>query len=362
MAKYLFLGTLATALALFTNCKKQETTSSSNIASQVVQNLTAVSNGYTPASLASNTTSGVKVQNDPCAGVSDFAVCQSNLIREYLRIGKSTVDTLSTLAAQIGARLGEVPDGNSGTSGDGKVSWNKTSADVWSVLLRGTGGNPVAYLSINSGVYTLKVDQTYDESNPTPTQLEATVNFTDSSNWTVDVYFGNDACNSAQVSDPSKAEIKLSKASGLWTGKAMIYVPRWQAPGATAPTCGTAAGAADIAMYTDFVGNDTSTKAALYLIPTTENNVGNINNTNFALPAFCTNWPSACGTGTGQIPVSFLNSYPNNWCTTGPSTNPTWGSDCASNAAVTGAAYSNGTNWIAPNTFKSKSVTVPSSL
>ncbi|MGZ3725960.1 MAG: hypothetical protein ACXWQQ_09165, partial [Pseudobdellovibrio sp.] len=311
MTKLLLIATALTSLIFFTNCKKSDPTdTSSNIATSVVSNLAVISNGYTPASLSSNTSSAV-TQSDPCANTTDFAVCQSNLIREYIRIGKSAVDGVSEMASQIGAALGQIPDGNSGTSTDGKISWNKTSSEVWSILSRGTGGNSLAYFSVNNGVYTLKVDANNAETNPQDQQIEANITFTSASDWTVDIYFGNNVCNAAKVSDPSKAHIKLTKANGLWTGKAMLYVPHWQTPGTATATCSTNN---TIAMYTEFVGNDTSTKAAIYMIPTTENNVNNITSGNYALPQFCSNFPGACGSGAGQIPSSFLNAYPNNWC------------------------------------------------
>lgn len=362
MKKILIGSALLIPVLFFTNCKKSETTTSTNIASEVVQNLQTISDGYTPDSLSSVSSSSASIQSDPCEGVTDFAVCQSILVREYIRIGKSTVDSVSNLAGQIGSALGEVPDGNSGTSADGKISWNKTSSEVWSVLSRNASNGSIAYFSVNNGVYTLKVDQNNAETNPADQQIETVITFNNSSDWAVDVYFGNNVCDSTDVSEPSKAQIRMTKSGGLWTGKAMIYVPRWQTPGGTAPTCATTSGANDITMYTDFVGNSASTKAALLLIPSSESSTSNVTSANYSLPDFCTNFASACGSGTGQIPSSFLNSYPNNWCTTGPTASPTWGDDCSTNSAVNSASFSASSNWVAPSVLKAYSVTLPTSL
>jgi hypothetical protein len=191
-------------------------------------------------------------------------------------------------------------------------------------------------------------------------KVEASVDFTDADNWSVNVYFSNSVCDSPDPGAPSKAKIILSKASGLWTGKAMLYSPRWEAPGATV-TCATSAGGANaIAMYTDFVGNDTSTKAALYLIPATNNNLSSISS--FGLPNFCTNFASSCG-GAGQpANNAALSGYANNWCTTGVGTSPTWGNDCSSNAAVQAASYSNSSLWMTPSVLETYSFSLPISL
>jgi hypothetical protein len=83
MKKLIFALPILGALVFFTNCKKSETSTSSNIATEVVSNLNTISSQYTPDSVDSNSSAGISVQSDPCDGVSDFGVCQSNLIREY---------------------------------------------------------------------------------------------------------------------------------------------------------------------------------------------------------------------------------------------------------------------------------------
>lgn len=351
-----------TLLTLSCSKKADETASSSNIATAVVSNLTNISANYNPNSLDSATSfvdsNGVQVYADPCQGVTDFAICQSNLIREYLKIGKNTVDTLAELAGAIGGALGQVPDGNAGTSEDGKISWSKTSSSVWSILSRGTLSQSEAYFSVNDTTYTLKIDQSVDVADPSPMQAEATVTYTDENNWSVDVFFSNTDCSATDVGAPSKVQIKVARTNGLWTGKAMLYAPRFEAPGETV-TCGTSAGTHEIAMYTDFVGNDTSTKAALYLIPAATASLATIGN--FDLMDFCTNFASYCG-GAGEPTGGFLASYPNNWCTTGPGTNPTWGDNCTSNTDVSGASFSNSTDWVMPNALKVKTTTLPTSL
>ena len=365
MKKFLFLVPvmMITATALwFGSCqKKAETTATPNIATAIVSNLSTISSGITPTSLASNTASGVSAQADPCAGVTDFAICQSNLIRAYIQISKQTVDAVSTIVNSVGQALGQIPDGNTGTSSDGKITWNKTSESVWSVLARSVvAGNPYAYLSISGSTYTLKIDANNAET-PKAEQIEVVVTFNSAADWVVDVFFRNEVCDTTEVGKPSKAHIKLTKASGLWTGKAMLYSPRWTSPGATALTCGATAGTSDIAMYTDFVGNDTSTKAALYMMLSTENTTNLTTIGNFDLADFCSTFPASCG-GGGQPTAGALAAYPNNWCTTGAGTNPLWGNNCTTNTAVSAASFSSNTLWTTPLDLKAKNVSLPTSL
>lgn len=358
MLKYIMSSLVLSTLLLLLNCSKKQSTEPANLTSSVVSNLSTVSAGYFPASLASNSATSVSAQADPCEGVTDFAVCQSNLIRAYLQLGKDTVSYLSQVAGTIGKTLGEIPNGNAGTSVDGKISWNKTSGEAWSVLQRGLNGATLAYISINNGVYTLKADLNQAESNAQNKQFEATVTYTDEDTWIVDAFFSNAICSASSPNDPSKVHIRISKSNGLWKGKAMLYFPRWKAPSVTVD-CSTAP-APTIVMYTDFVGNDISTKAALYLIPPTES--GNLSNAStFSVPNFCTNFASHCG-GGGQPTAGALAAYPNNWCTTGVGTNPQWGNNCSTNPSVVGASFSSASDWTIPSNLVIKTVSMPTSL
>lgn len=345
-------------LCVISACKKKEDeTPKTNVASEVVANLSAISANYSPNSL-DKTSSGVHIAADPCQGVSDFATCQSNLIREYNQIGKSVVDTISQWANTIGSSLGQLNDGSSGTSGDGKITWNKTSSTVWSTLFRGASNASQAYISINGNTYTLKVDQSVDPTSPKNQHIEAVVTFTNSNSWSVDVFFSNLECDSSDPGAPNKFQLKLNFDGSLWTGKAMLYSGRWKSPGSTV-TCGTTYGSSEIAMYTDYVGNDTSTKASLYLIPASTSSLVTIGN--FDLNDFCTNFTGSCG-GVNQPTSGYLTAYPNPWCTTGPGTSPTWNNACTANANVNSASYSSPSLWTIPNALKSKSVSLPTSL
>ena len=163
----------------------------------------------------------------------------------------------------------------------------------------------------------MKHDKNVDASGAVDQHIEITVNFTTSETWDVDVYFGNNVCDATDPKGPTKARLKVGLANNLWTGKAMLYSPRWEAPGAAAITC--ASGLSEIAMYTDYVGNSTSSKASLYLIPASNSNLTSI--VDLELHDFCTNFASYCG-GPGE--PATVAPYSNPFCSTGPSTSPTW--------------------------------------
>lgn len=334
--------------------------STTNIASQVVANLTTVSQDMVPTSLESSSASVLSLRplSDPCEGETNFAVCQSNLIRAYIQLGKAMVDTMTQITSTVGQQLGQVADGQSGTSTNGRISFEKIDSQNWEVLFRTLGGDSVAHTSVAGSVYNLAFDQRNDNSDPQDIRLQAQVTYTDANTWTVDVFMINDECDATDPGAPSRLHLKLGKSNGLWTGKAMLYAPRWNAPGETV-TCATSAGTHEIAMYTDFVGNDASTKAALYMIPASVNNLGSIGD--YDLSDFCTNFAGYCG-GAGEPTAGFLAAYPNNWCTTGPSTNPTWGDNCSANATVSGASFSNSTLWVTPSALKAATITLPTSV
>lgn len=361
-----FIVLTAISALLIVGCKKnEESTSSGNIASQVVSNLAQVTADFTPDSLATVSTASVQQQTDPCLGVSDWAVCQSNLIREYIKIGKSTVQTLSDIVNSAGAALGNVQDGQAGTTENGKISWNKSNSNNWSVLTRGKNNDSVLYVSVVNNVYTLKMDATSAETNSSTFKAEASVNYTDANNWTVDVFFSSDECSSSDPGAPSRVNIKLTRSNGLWTGKAMLYSPRWEKPN-TSVTCNTTAGVNELAMYTEFVGNDSSTKAKLYLAPGSASNfAAQVASGNYELIDMCSTFSSGgvCDVTGGPASAALTQSaYGNPFCTTGPGTSPTWNNVCTGNATVNVASFSPASEWIEPATLKVKVVTLPTSL
>lgn len=348
MAKLIGLFGLAGIgiLVFFTNCNQGL---KNTLTSDFANNVSVISLGFVPASF-----DAVQQQN-PCSGVPNFAVCQLNSAVQYLKIGKTIADNIVSIAAEIGKTAGDVPDSNSGTTQDGKISWNKTSEAVWSVLQRGAGGAPLTYISMNNGVYVFKYNANVESAAPTDLQIEAHFNFTDSNTWTADIYSGNNVCSPLQPEAPTKTVYKLTRAAngpGLWTGKAMMYFPHWQRPGAATVTCATNS---EVAFYSDFAGNPTSTKSAIYLIPATLTTLASA--AVYGLNNFCTNFSTLCG-GTGQPTSGALGGFTNNYCRPG-SNSVVWANNCTGNLTVEPAPFLADGQWIAPSDLKIKTVTLP---
>lgn len=327
-----------------------------NLTTAAALNLKTVAADFTPSSLTTTQTSSRwALRSDPCEGITNFAICQSRLIRAYLRLGRSMVTVLANFVENTGDSIGEIPDGNTGTSQNGVVSWNKVDATHWSLLVRGAGLVPQAYVAVAGTTYGMKIDNSL-ATLPTNLRIDTQVTFTSASDWSVDLFVDNADCDPADPGAPTRAHIKLTKANGLWTGKAMLYFARWEAPNETL-SCSTPS-PPSIAMYTDFVGNEISTRAALYLIPASNNDLSAISS--FGLTNFCTHFASACA--TAGLSNSLLASYGNPWCTPGPTTAPTWNDSCSTNTAVNAASFSLPANWVTPATLSTKVVVIPASL
>ena len=340
-------------MVFFTNCNEKL---SASITSEMSTNLSTISAAFNPPSY------DVSQQSNPCNGVTDFAVCESNSAVQYLAIGKTAVAVASNVINAIGQTVGEIPDNNSGITADGKIQWNKTSRTVWTAIQKGTGGNPVAHITSNSGVYVFKYNATYSETSPRNLQIEGTFNFSDSSSWTADLYVVNGVCDSAQPQAPSKSHFRVTRSPvgiGLWAGKAMHYFPRWQIPGATVVNCAQAAGISESTLYSDYTGDSVSTKAAIYVIPASVTPL--TIPTGYGLPNFCNYFPSACG-GSGQPNAGALSINQNNFCSTTQPLSLTWNNNCPTNATVAPAPFASDSLWTAPADLETYSITVPSVL
>ena len=349
----LFTLTGICILVFFTNCNQNVTT---NITSAMSDNLSLINSGFIPSSFQ------MTRQNNPCSGVTDFAVCQANSAQQYLNSGKTAIALMISLSNTLGQTLGDIADGNSGTTTDGKISWNKTSSEVWSVLQKGTGGNSVTYLSANSGIYSIKYSGGFSETDPRDLQIEAVFNFISTGNWSANIFYADNSCATTQPNAPSKTHVKLTRSAvgnGVWTGKAMYYFPRWQSPGAAAVTCNLPVASSEATLYSDFVGNSVSTKAAIYVIPPAVTTLTTAST--YSLPSFCTYFSSSCG-ATNQPTAGSLSVNPNNYCTQASPASLIWNDSCLSNSAIGPASFASESLWTAPSDLKSMTVTVPTSL
>lgn len=341
----------------FTNCNQSQ---KSTLTSEFSGNLNFINSSLLPDSFT------VTQQLNPCSSAADFATCQTNSSVQYLNILKSAMNTMAIVTASIGQDIdsdhGELRGSDAGSTKNGKITWNKASSTVWSVIKRGTGNATVAYISANSGTYVFKYDGNNLESNPVNVRIEANVIFTNANAWSVSLLDLETNCDTAKPQAPSKSAYVITRAdtpAGLWTGKAMFYFPRWQAPGAAAVSCATASGSSESGLYADFTGNRDSTKAAIYIAPTSVSAFTTPGT--YSLNNFCNFFGSSCG-GAGQPTAPALAPNQNPYCALALPYSVTWGNTCPTNAAITGATFASDGLWIAPSDLKVRAITMPSTL
>jgi hypothetical protein len=358
---------LLVTLLVFVSCTKkieEETADRGNFTAEAIAKINAVSEDFAPASLDSGM-SGNSVgamDGNPCANSNGLIDCQPELLKLYLSVSKQQLDMVSELASNIGSALGDIEDGTSGsfTDVDGIVEYNKTDSSNWTVTLKNASTSNVAvYVSIASGTYTLEFDMANlppEDGAPTQGKYQTVINFTDENTWDMTSTMLNQECNADDVRAPQNIRIKMSKASGLWKGKAMLYHPRW-AQFSPDPTCATTpSDSIGLNMYSDFVADHAVAKMNVYMVKRTRalNDI-----VSHPLSDICNEYAGLCSGGTlgAETPAS----YPNSVCVEASDGDANWNSDCSaapSGTTVSAASFGASSDWIAPSSFYNYDVTV----
>ncbi len=328
----------------------------SNTTSDVATNLEAVSDNFTPDSLASGSASStLKSQSggeDPCAEATDLYDCQPILLRLYLDMAHMFLDMTQQIVSEIGTGLGSVADGTSGTETiEGEtVHYSKDSATNFSLLMEGAAG-PVAYFDVNETVYTLKMDlDNLEEAGDASGQLEIVVNYGSETSWSILIFIAGMDCDSSDPRAPERIHINVSRSADFWTGKAMFYNGRWLEDAVSCSTAET--DARSINFYTDFVANEVAARASVYMMSRSKSDLSDI--ANFGMDNFSINFSSTPGN---------TSTYQNPFCNPATTLDALWNNDCASlDAAVAAQSYGSATDWILPSEFYLRTITLPSSL
>lgn len=325
-------------------------------------NITTVSQKMVPGSLVIPTE--LHLNGDPCQGLSFFA-CQPNLLKLYLSMGKGMVDNSNAIITQIAPGLAQLP-GKKGkiTSDDGaSVDYDITSATVYRLLISSTTG-PFISLDVNGNVYRIQLDSSNspDEDQGEgdgggPAKIETQITYTDENTFSVNLLLNGMACKPDDVQAPGAIGIDIQYANGVAQGKAMMYLPRWMGNNSceTEPTADSKA-----FIYTDFVGDDSNTTAALYLM---KNSVSSVDVfPDWEIADFCSNYADQCNNGYAfGMPVKIEDAFKNNFCVTQDDTE--WGKTCSSESPlISTPTYSASTLWTVPSQFEAKSITLPTSL
>lgn len=358
MAKKLFTGVVLVFLALnLSHCGSSATGSGSGgTTTTAVTNLETVSGELTPDSLnyAQNSASvsaptKAASEGDPCAVVGDLFACQPILLQLYMDLAQDILDTVIDIIGGAGTAMGNVADGASGTATwEGiSVQYSKTSATDYSILLL-QNAIGLGYVDVSGTTYTLKMNLDGIGQGGAG-QFETVVNYTDANTWTIDLLLAGMECQTDDVPAPERIKITVGKASGVWTGKAMLYNPLWIGDN----TCSsTATNATAMTFYTDFVGNDTAAKANVYSMPRSKTDLSDIADWGM------NNFESNFGDGFGDT-----SAYINSFCNPAGTLTALWNNDCSTYDAALGAAsYGSADDWVTPNALYQLAVDVPDSL
>lgn len=355
---------ISSLIASCTKKKDDDSADTTNFTTDTIAKISTVSSDFAPGSLdAGASGSSVETFNsNPCTGTNGLIDCQPNLLKLYLSVSKQQLDMLTTIVSSVGSQLGHLADGASGsTSGDSlNIQYSKTDSDTWSLtLVNASTSQTAAYISVDGGLYTLELNFANMPAEPnTPTQgsYSSVISYTDANTWSITSTMLDSECQSDDVRAPQNVSIVMSKADGLWKGKAMLYHPRW-ASFSPDPTCSTTpTDAIGLNMYSDFVGDGTVAKMNVYMLKRTRaaNEI-----TSHPLSDICTEYPSICS--SGNIGSETPTSYPNSVCVEASTGDSNWNSSCSSisgGAAVSSASFGASSDWVAPSSFYNMSITV----
>ena len=334
-------GTTATTSTVVTNLETVES------------NLVPDSLDYTQNSAAASVSASIKAESDgnPCAEAADLFDCQPILLQLYMDMAKMVLGAVTDIISGVGTEMGDVEDGASGT-----VSWETTSVQYskttdtdYSIILS-ESSVPIGYIDVNDNVYTVKMNLDNlpeEDTGGAAGQIQATVTYTDENTWSITFLLTGMACATDDVAAPERIQIQVDKVSGLWTGKAMLYSPRWVGNGLTCSSEATDDTSMDF--YTDFVGNDAAAKASVYMMQRNKNSLDDI--ANYGMDAI--------GDGFGGNTSAYVNPF----CNPAGTLDALWGNNCSAiNATVSAADYSASSNWVTPYDFYQLAITIPSSL
>ncbi len=369
------------------NCSQDEgsvTSEPEGFSEETVTKMNSVSSSFIPTSMATSSVSA-SIQGsadgsfssesgseDPCEGTDLFG-CQPRLVKLYLSLTKEMFDGSIDMLEELSDGLGQIEDGASGVElVDNKtLHYSKTSSTIWSLLFEGDSGVFVD-IAANDGVYTIKLDMAKmppeDNVDGDQVQLEIEVDYTSDTIWGVQLTMIDPECNPDDPQAPQKIRILMDRNAAIYTGKAMLYSPRWAYFSEGEPTCASAADdARGMNLYTDFVANNTAAKVKVHMMKRTVSDVSNLDP--YAMNNMCNSYFGEVGAADAAACVTAflgegwdLTSYPNPFCTTGPN-DVDWGTNCvgtADNIAI--HEYGSADDWMPPSTFYQYNITFRSSL
>lgn len=366
-----------------------ESSSTVDFTTETADNMAAIDSDFVPDSMSYDDTSASSTSpdsvsfnsismsggEDPCADTDLFG-CQPRLLKLYLKMSREMFRGARQFMREIGRHLGQLNNGANGvvTEDDGTtIHYSKISARQWDVLAI-TPEGAFFDVSINEQVYTLKIDMANDpESIDDFAKIEIIVNYSDRSNWKLTSTISNNQCNADDVRAPAQIRMIISKASGIHSGKAMLYSPRWAFFNPDPICASTPDDDHSMMLYTDFVAKRAAAKVKVYMM---KRNIADLSSmeslypmnkmcdhywSNFNFPGIIDN-AAQCYSTFATYWDQPLTAYPNPFCTTGPN-NATWGSDCNGvDDTIRDLPFGPGSDWTVPATFYQQTIVLRNAL
>ncbi|MCP4756416.1 MAG: hypothetical protein GY866_36595 [Proteobacteria bacterium] len=371
------------------NCKKDKestiTVGTSNFASGTVTKMQAVSDGFVPDSMETSSASSASIgyasgsrkngrrlfseDEDPCAE-TDLWGCQAILVKLYIDFSNQLFDMSILFLNEMATHLGQLENGQSGTAntGDGvTIHYSKISDNQWDMLAV-TALGTFLDMSVNENSYTFKVNFSNNvENTENLSTLELQVSYINDTNWIVNSIIMGSGCDPDDERAPERIKVIMSRSGNLYTGKAMLYSPRW-AYFNPDPTCASVIDDDhSLNLYTDFVANDAAAKVKVYMM---KRNVSDLDSMDvlYSMADICSsywdNFNLFANAAECENDTNFTTLYPNPFCTTGTQEGETnWGDDCTgTNSTIQAAEYGADNLWATPSNYYQQTVTLRTSL
>ena len=386
---------LSVSLACFLSCKKSDdsddeaqtttdtstttgggSTASTMSTDSTTANLRTAEENMIPGSLGIATALRLAGGEDPCEGTDGLFDCQPNLLKLYLAMAKNSITITRDVVGNIGTLLTHLSAGASGSididdSEDDvtKIDYDVTSFSLYKILIHSSKG-VFLYLSVDETkdekVYDVKLDSANvpgdEESNGAVMQIHLL--YTDENDLHIESSMTSMACEDDDVRAPGSFVVRVNKENGVWQGKAMMYSPRWlwsESFGDVMTCASEPTSTSKMNFFTDFVGNDTNTTAALYMMPSSISDVDQF--ASYTAADFCTNYPSWCVSGHSFGDANPISSYSNPFCVDGATSDSTWGGACSSSSEpISTPSFSAETDWTTPNDLQDLTITLPTTL
>lgn len=389
--KYAILIMLTILMSTSCNKKKDDTSQEpayTGVAAVALTNINEVQNNYAPESMHTTTATTSMITplvTDFCEG-KNFYACQPKLVKLYMAIGKSYLNLMKSFLAGFSKGLSNIQDGdtNSGVAINDRttIAYSKTSATQYSIIAK-AGGASYFYFSSVGSTYTLQIDfskiPAADKSATDPAQgkVSVTLNYTDSSHWTLNLYAYDFACDANDPKAPEKIKIVIHKNDTLWNGKAMLANSRSMKGDATNNPVTCTSDSTNIAnssnFYTEFIGDSSATKASVYLmkrdvsLSTSADYAANYSLNNLCAnyyANFSTNTEVACKVALAVDLGEPMSTYENPFCNLRGTNSASWGNTCsATSTAVSNTSFEDTeVPWIAPSVLDTTVILLPTSI